>query len=70
VSELPRSQALLDAVRRADEAMWDPSSGVTLAARNDAVLAAMDGGWTAPEIADQVNVSSVDVERWAGLTTA
>lgn len=70
MSDLPRSEALLDAVRRADEGMWDPKGGITLTARNDAVRAAMAGGWTAEEIARHVRVSSVDVERWAGLTTA
>ena len=70
MSDLPRSEALLDAVRRADEAMWDPKGGVTLTARNDAVRAALAGGWTTEEIARHVSVASVDVDRWAGLTVA
>lgn len=68
--DLPRSETLLDAVRRADEAMWDPKAGITLSSRNAAVRAALEGGWTSEEIAQHVKVSSVDVERWAGLTTA
>jgi DNA-binding NarL/FixJ family response regulator len=70
VSDLPRSEALLDAVHRADEAMWDPKGGVMLTDRNDAVRAALAGGWSAEEIARHVSVASVDVDRWAGLTTA
>jgi hypothetical protein len=70
VSDLPRSEALLDAVHCADEAMWDPKGGVTLTDRNDAVRAALAGGWSAEEIARHVRVASVDVDRWAGLTTA
>jgi DNA-binding NarL/FixJ family response regulator len=70
MSDLPRSEALLDAVHRADEAMWDPQGGITLTDRNDAVRAALAGGWTVQEIARHVKVASVDVERWAGLTTA
>jgi hypothetical protein len=70
VPVLRRSEALLDAVRRADEAMWDPQAGVTMSVRNDAVRAALAAGWTAEEVARHVNVDSIDVERWAGLTTA
>jgi hypothetical protein len=68
--DLPRSEAHLDAVRRADEALWDPKSGVTLSVRNDAVRAALAAGWTAEEVARHLKVGAVDVERWAGLTTA
>jgi DNA-binding NarL/FixJ family response regulator len=70
VSDLTRSEALLDAVRRTDRALWEPRGGVTLTARNDAVRAALAAGWTPQEIAEQVQVASVDVERWAGPTTA
>ena len=70
MSDLPRSEALLEAVHHADEAIWDPKGGITLTVRNDTVRAAMAGGWTAEEIARHVRVSSVDVERWAGLTIA
>jgi len=54
----------------ADQAIWDPKGGITLTVRNDTVRAALAGGWTAEEIAQYVRVSSVEVERWAGLTVA
>jgi hypothetical protein len=69
VSDKSRSEALLDAAHSADQALWEPGSGMTLAARNDIIRAALSGGWTEEEIADHIRVASVDVRRWAGLTT-
>lgn len=70
MSDPSRSVDALEAVRRADEAVWKPGSGMTLAARNSAVQAALAEGWTPREIADRVRVTTSDVERWAGLAPA
>ena len=65
-----RHQSLMDAVRLADEAIWEPSGGGSLAARNDAVRAALAGGWTSDDIAEHLRVRPTDVERWAGSASA
>lgn len=64
-----RPQELLTAVRERDRAVWTaeaPNGAIAL--RNQAVRAAIAGGWTADEIAQHVKVTSADVRRWASAT--
>lgn len=66
MADTTRAHQLLQTVVESDRSLWEPDSGsMTIAQRNSAVQAALAGGWTAQDVADQLGVLPGDVSRWA-----
>ena len=56
---------LLEALRTIEQDLWTPDKPPTLETRNTAARAALEGGWTAEDLATELKVEPEDIRRWA-----